>query len=85
MDALHYLRDHQGVFDIVFLDPPYRDNLLPKILEAIAALDILSVGGVVVCESDGSFTPPELSKPYERGRTYRYGIKTVTLYHKRAL
>ena len=31
-DALEYLRAHRRLFDLVFLDPPYRLNLLPHLL-----------------------------------------------------
>ncbi|HEX6827663.1 MAG TPA: 16S rRNA (guanine(966)-N(2))-methyltransferase RsmD [Burkholderiales bacterium] len=32
MDALQFLRSDRRVFDVVFLDPPYRSGVLPDIL-----------------------------------------------------
>jgi 16S rRNA (guanine(966)-N(2))-methyltransferase RsmD len=37
-------------FDIIFLDPPYHQNLSEKALKRIASLQVLKEGGVVVAE-----------------------------------
>ncbi|MDR2671676.1 MAG: 16S rRNA (guanine(966)-N(2))-methyltransferase RsmD [Oscillospiraceae bacterium] len=84
-DALGYLSTRPEPFDIVFLDPPYHAQLLPKALDAIVLFDIVNPGGIIICEADRSFEPPALSAPYRRGRTYRYGAKAVTLYQKETL
>jgi 16S rRNA (guanine966-N2)-methyltransferase len=34
-DAFEYLRRDDGRFDVVFLDPPFRQNALPALLEAL--------------------------------------------------
>ena len=49
-----FLRGAAGreTFDIIFLDPPYDSNMLPKALRAIEEGGILAVGGTVVCETD---------------------------------
>lgn len=53
MDSLAYLKGAAGKqdFDIIFLDPPYASGLIPDCLRLIADGGILSVGGVIACET----------------------------------
>lgn len=37
-----------NLFDIIFLDPPYRDKFLPKTLEIILKNNILSKNGIII-------------------------------------
>ena len=60
-------------YDLIFIDPPYDSNLLLNALSAIYQFDILSEGGIIVCESALEKEMPELPAPYEKGREYRYG------------
>ena len=69
-------------FDLIFLDPPYKETMLENALEAIAAIDILSEHGIIICESPREKELPDLAAPYEKGRDYRYGKIKVTLYHR---
>jgi 16S rRNA (guanine(966)-N(2))-methyltransferase RsmD len=52
-DALTQLASLSGKFDLIFLDPPYRLALLPRLLPACARL--LTTGGLVYAESDRPF------------------------------
>lgn len=69
-------------FDLIFLDPPYKETMLENALETIAAIDILSEHGIIICESPREKELPDLAAPYEKGRDYRYGKIKVTLYHR---
>lgn len=80
-DALSYLR-HCGRFDLVFVDPPYDSGLYESVLETINSVDILSDGGIIVCESRRETPMPELAAPYHKRREYRYGKVKLTLYVK---
>lgn len=69
-------------FDIVFLDPPYKEDLLLPSIKAV--LPLMSDFGTVVCEH-----PPEVEIPVSIGgfgiyRTYRYGKINVTFLRKGA-
>lgn len=68
-------------FDLIFLDPPYKETMLENALETIAAIDILSEHGIIICESPLDKELPDLAAPYEKGRDYKYGKIKVTLYH----
>ncbi|MEG2958821.1 MAG: RsmD family RNA methyltransferase, partial [Oscillospiraceae bacterium] len=84
-DAIAYLMGKPGKFDVVFLDPPYASDLLTTALNAIAAIDIVSENGIIVCESSLESVLPQLPAPYEMGKQYRYGKIKVTLYRRMAL
>jgi 16S rRNA (guanine966-N2)-methyltransferase len=55
-DALQFLASTRERFDVVFLDPPYRSDLLPRCFALLA--DRLNQDGVVYFESDDTNTPP---------------------------
>lgn len=69
-------------FDLIFLDPPYRTDMLENAMQTIAAIDILSEHGIMICESPLDKALPELAAPYEKGKEYRYGKIKVTLYRR---
>ncbi len=39
-------------FDIVFLDPPYSQKIIPEILECLVRFDMLNTNAKIVCESE---------------------------------
>ena len=80
-DALGYLKSC-GSYDLIFLDPPYDSGLAEKALEAIKAFDILSKGGIIICETRAETALPPLEAPYALRRTYRYGKVKLTTYGK---
>ena len=80
-DAIGYLPS-LGRFDVVFLDPPYDSGLLEKALEVIENVDLLSDGGIIVCESRREKIMPELEPPYRRTLTRNYGKVCLTVYKK---
>ena len=72
----------RDVFDIVFLDPPYKKGLLLPALKAV--LPLMIDYGIIICEY-----PPEIEIPKEIGgfvitKTYRYGKINVSVYRKGA-
>jgi 16S rRNA (guanine(966)-N(2))-methyltransferase RsmD len=48
--TLAYFKENNIKFNLIFLDPPYKDNLLIDVLEYIAASDLLYSEGQVICE-----------------------------------
>ncbi len=83
-DALSYLR-HCGRFDLVFVDPPYDSGLYESVLEAINSVDILSDGGIILCESRREKTLPDMRAPYRKKKEYNYGRVKLTVYIKDSL
>lgn len=83
-DALSYLR-HCGRFDLVFVDPPYDSGLYESVLETINSVDILSDGGIILCESRREKTLPDMRVPYRKEKEYNYGRVKLTVYIKDSL
>lgn len=69
-------------YDIIILDPPYATNLLEKALEIINSVDILTEGGIIMCESAREKHVPELKMPYFKRKEYNYGKVKLTTYGK---
>jgi 16S rRNA (guanine(966)-N(2))-methyltransferase RsmD len=79
-DALRFLagaRDRGALYDLVFLDPPYRhaERLAPALSEALPA--VLAPGAVAVAESDRR-TPLDLTLPLHDER--RYGDTLIRIH-----
>lgn len=77
-DGLAYLRSG-GQFDLVFIDPPYGTGLDSAAVEAIKAFDILSKGGIMICESRTETRLPDIPPSYGTVRAYRYGKIKLTV------
>lgn len=80
-EALAYLR-RCGSFDLIFVDPPYDSGLYEPVLNRINSVDILSDGGIIVCESRRETPMPEPTAPLQKRGEYRYGRVKLTLYVK---
>ena len=66
-------------FDLIFLDPPHGDPVMAEVLQKIIKFDILSDGGIIICETERGFDMPDLKPPYFIGREYRYGRTKLTV------
>ena len=55
-DALAWLDGSDGRFDVVFVDPPFRQNLLPVVLARLSRR--LAAGGRVYAEADVAIEEP---------------------------
>lgn len=65
-DAFDYLRRGDERFDVVFLDPPFRQNALPALLEALPAR--LTPGARVYVEAPAPCEPDEFWRELKRSR-----------------
>ena len=80
-DALSFLRTC-GKFDIIFVDPPYDSDLYESVLNTVNSIDILSDGGIIICESRRERALPEMPAPYKKRREYTYGKVKLCIYTK---
>jgi 16S rRNA (guanine(966)-N(2))-methyltransferase RsmD len=83
-DALEYL-GRCGKFDLIFLDPPYDTPLIRLALEKIIEFDILTVNGIIICESRSGAHMPQARAPYYMRSDYKYGGVKLTLYGRAPL
>ena len=65
-DALEYLRGANARFDVVFLDPPFRQNLLPEALRRLPR--VLAPAARVYAESPRLLEPSPPWLPLRQGR-----------------
>jgi 16S rRNA G966 N2-methylase RsmD len=79
---MEYLNGVREKFDLIFLDPPYADDLLEKAIAHIARFDILAPHGIIAAEHPAEKTLPALAPPYRVQRTYRYGKIGLTVYRR---
>lgn len=81
-DSLGYLRRENALFDIAFLDPPYRMGLLPQALPLTA--ERMNPGGIIVCEHAREEILPEQAGEFRKSKEYHYGKIMLTLYRREA-
>jgi 16S rRNA (guanine966-N2)-methyltransferase len=65
-DALDFLRRSDAHFDVVFLDPPFRQNALPALLEALPPR--LAPGARVYLEAPAPCEPDPSWRELKRSR-----------------
>lgn len=80
-DAVSFLRGC-GQFDVIFVDPPYDSNLYETVLNTVNSVDILSDGGIIVCECRRERDLPEMTAPYKKRKEYSYGKVKLCIYTK---
>lgn len=83
-DYMEFLNKAKGGFDLIFLDPPYREKFLENALKRISEIDILKSGAIIVCERPADKALPDDFTTFHRVRDYRYGRTGVTLYRAEA-
>lgn len=81
-DYIKALNSFQGKkFDLIFLDPPYQTNCIEKSLELIEKYDLLSLGGLVICESS-DIDKVIYSSYYSFVKSKKYGDKSIVILKK---
>ena len=80
MDYMRYLTTCREKFDIIFLDPPYAEKFLENALQKISEIDILSEGGIIVCERPREKEMPATVGDLICSRDYCYGKTAINLY-----
>ena len=77
--ALEQFRKQGIQFDIIFVDPPYRDRILVELLEDVREMELLSSEGIIVLEYqvEGSL---EDVIGYQLLKKKKYGDKYVSIY-----
>jgi 16S rRNA (guanine966-N2)-methyltransferase len=82
VDALSYLQKTDQQFDLVFLDPPFADGLLPKICQSLDGLNCLAETAWIYMEQDSQQAWPELPDNWQPYREGQAGQARFCLVHK---
>ena len=81
-DAISFLSRTKEKFDIIFLDPPYAQDLLENSLNLISEIDILQSGGIIVTERPAGKDLLCAFAGYKRSKDYKYGSTLITIFRK---
>lgn len=65
-DGLKFVRQENGLFDVVFLDPPFASDYLPQLLPRLE--QCMTQGGKVYVESGTPFEPDAAWRVIKRAR-----------------
>ena len=66
----------------VFLDPPYAEVFLENALKRISEIDILTDGGIIICERPVEKALADDFPGLTHWRDYKYGKTAVTIFRK---
>ena len=77
LEALEYFKNYKIRFDLIFLDPPYKMNLIGEILNIIYDNNILNDNGLVICEYENEKI---LNDRLTLIKRKKYGTKNVDIY-----
>ena len=79
-DYMNFLKNQTQKYGIIFLDPPYKANLLEKAVSLILENNLLEEDGIIVCEYENiKLELSDLIIWKER----KYGTKMITIYKKK--
>lgn len=76
-NALEILKNSNIKFDIIFLDPPYKLNLINNCLENIIEYNLLNDNGIIVCEYE---TENIDNNNLKLIKEKKYGSKKIKIY-----
>lgn len=77
-DYKKYLKNTNKKYDIIFLDPPYKHNLLNKSIKYIIENNILNEGAIIICEYEEEIPVCNLKEI----KSKNYGSKKIKIFEK---
>ena len=79
--CLDYLRDNHIKLDLIFLDPPYKNECLNEVIKKILEYDLLNTNGLIICEVDNNYLKDDFST-INIIKNRKYGDKYIIIYKK---
>lgn len=81
-DVLEFLDrfDAAAPFDLVLIDPPYRQGLIERVVEKLTCISGVAAGGHIVCEGERDLKLPREMEDLERVKSRKYGDSSVHIY-----
>ncbi|GHU86472.1 methyltransferase [Clostridia bacterium] len=73
-----FLKRAGMLFDIAFLDPPYAEGMINRVMPFVVRL--MAENGVIICEAAKSDTLNERFGDYKLIKEYRYGKKKLGMF-----
>lgn len=78
--ALMYLRQKNYSFDLIFIDPPYHDNLYDRTLELLTEYGLIREGGKVILELSKDVIIEDVKYGLINFKEKRYGNTIIKFY-----
>ena len=75
--ALKYFKENNISFDLIFLDPPYKMDILNDIVNYIHDNSLINKEGLIVCEVDSLYLNIDC---FEKIKEKKYGSKYIIIY-----
>jgi len=79
-NALEYFKNNNIVFDLIFLDPPYKFEYIDEIVRYIIDNNLINNKGLIICEFE--FDIKKEYKELELYKEKKYGYKKVIIFKK---
>lgn len=79
--VLKYFKDNSIKFDIIFIDPPYKYNIMNEMLEIVRDYTLLNNNGIIILEYSIDKLNDNIDG-YKLLKYKRYGDKYVSIYKK---
>lgn len=79
-NALDYFKNKKKVFDLIFLDPPYKFEYIDDVVKYIIDNNLLNKKGLIICEFEH-----DINKDYKELELFKekkYGYKKVIIFKK---
>lgn len=82
-DCFSFIASTKDEFDIVLLDPPYREGILEKTLTAVT--NIMSDYGIIICERPSDIALPQTVGGFFEKKQLKFGKILVSIYRKESV
>lgn len=79
--CLKFFKEQKIKLDVIFLDPPYKNECLNEVIEFIINEDLLTDSGIIICEVDNNYLKEEYKK-LKMIKNRKYGDKFIIIYEK---
>lgn len=76
-EALSFYQKNNIKFDIIFLDPPYKEHIISDIISLITNYDLLNNNGLIICEIDSDII---INNRFTIFKERKYGDKKIIIY-----
>ena len=80
--AIEILGKKREKFDIIFMDPPYKDEVCSQTIKAIEKAEILEENGLIIAEHHLAEKMPDELWSYKKVDERVYSIKVMSFYTK---
>ena len=79
--CLDYLKSKNIKLDLIFLDPPYKEDIINEIINKIIDYNLLNYKGLIICELINNNLKTDY-KDLSIFKTRKYGDKEIIIYKK---